>query len=310
MSALSEHVEEYLRARRALGVKLERAGRLLPQLVGYLEAARREHGHARAGDLVGQAPRRRSPPALGGEAVDRARVCRLPADDRPEHRDPAGRGVRRPLPAPDPIPVVPAGHRPTARSCADELHPPLKAASYEALFGLLAVTGMRLGEAIALEPGDVDLDDGRDHDPPGDGQARARPAGPAAPDHGAGARALRQNPSAVVPRAEIGDVLPLQRRHPPGSQRSRKDAAHADHHARPADRHRPPDRAPAQTQLRCQHPDRLAAPRCSDRRADRRALDLSRACQPSRELLVSDRHPGADGQRRRSGSSGTSEDRP
>jgi hypothetical protein len=39
MSALSEHVEEYLRARRALGVKLERAGRLLPQLVAYLEAA-------------------------------------------------------------------------------------------------------------------------------------------------------------------------------------------------------------------------------------------------------------------------------
>jgi integrase len=40
------------------------------------------------------------------------------------------------------------------------LRPPLKAASYRALFGLLAVTGMRLGEAIALERGDVDLDDG------------------------------------------------------------------------------------------------------------------------------------------------------
>jgi integrase/recombinase XerD len=36
----------------------------------------------------------------------------------------------------------------------------LKAASYEALFGLLAVTGMRLGEALALEPGDVDLGNG------------------------------------------------------------------------------------------------------------------------------------------------------
>jgi hypothetical protein len=39
MSTLIEHVDEYLRARRALGVKLERAGRLLPQLVSYLEAA-------------------------------------------------------------------------------------------------------------------------------------------------------------------------------------------------------------------------------------------------------------------------------
>ena len=40
------------------------------------------------------------------------------------------------------------------------LRPALKAASYEALFGLLAVTGMRLGEAVALEPDDVDLDNG------------------------------------------------------------------------------------------------------------------------------------------------------
>ena len=39
MSALNDHVARYLRARRALGVKLERAGRLLPQLVAYLEAA-------------------------------------------------------------------------------------------------------------------------------------------------------------------------------------------------------------------------------------------------------------------------------
>ena len=39
MSALADRVERYLRARRALGVKLERAGRLLPQLVAYLEAA-------------------------------------------------------------------------------------------------------------------------------------------------------------------------------------------------------------------------------------------------------------------------------
>ena len=40
MSAdLRRHVEDYLRLRRALGFKLERAGQLLPQLVDYLEAA-------------------------------------------------------------------------------------------------------------------------------------------------------------------------------------------------------------------------------------------------------------------------------
>jgi hypothetical protein len=39
MSALSGHVEDYLRLRRELGFKLERAGQLLPPLVAYLEAA-------------------------------------------------------------------------------------------------------------------------------------------------------------------------------------------------------------------------------------------------------------------------------
>jgi integrase/recombinase XerD len=43
---------------------------------------------------------------------------------------------------------------------ARTLRPPLKAASYEALFGLLAVSGMRVGEAIELELDDVDLQRG------------------------------------------------------------------------------------------------------------------------------------------------------
>jgi integrase len=43
---------------------------------------------------------------------------------------------------------------------ARTLTPRLKAASYEALFGLLAVSGMRVGEAVALGRDDVDLDAG------------------------------------------------------------------------------------------------------------------------------------------------------
>ena len=39
MNALNSHAEDYLRLRRALGFKLERAGQLLPQLTAYLEAA-------------------------------------------------------------------------------------------------------------------------------------------------------------------------------------------------------------------------------------------------------------------------------
>lgn len=44
---------------------------------------------------------------------------------------------------------------------ARKFRPPLKAATIEALIGLLTVTGMRIGEAIALDRSDVELADGR-----------------------------------------------------------------------------------------------------------------------------------------------------
>jgi integrase/recombinase XerD len=40
------------------------------------------------------------------------------------------------------------------------LRPAIRAATYEALFGLLAVSGMRVGEAINLDRDDVDLNTG------------------------------------------------------------------------------------------------------------------------------------------------------
>ena len=91
MSALEQHVDDYLRLRRALGFKLERA-RADPAAARRLSRGRRrEHDHARAGDRVGQAAGRRAPTPLGGAAGGRARVRRLPADDRPGDRDPAAR---------------------------------------------------------------------------------------------------------------------------------------------------------------------------------------------------------------------------
>lgn len=41
-----------------------------------------------------------------------------------------------------------------------QLRPPLRAATYRGVFGLLAVTGMRVGEVIALDEDDVDLQEG------------------------------------------------------------------------------------------------------------------------------------------------------
>ncbi len=159
MSALSDHAHEYLRARRALGVKLERAGRLLPQLVVYLEAAE-------------------------ASTVTRELAiswAKLPAGAHPQHwasRLSIARGFAAYLQTIDPTTEIPpAGvfavryQRQTPHLWSQQdisrllraargLCPSLKAASYEALFGVLAVTGMRLGEALALQPGDVDLEHG------------------------------------------------------------------------------------------------------------------------------------------------------
>ena len=48
-------------------------------------------------------------------------------------------------------------------SAAGQLTPPLRAASYRTVIGLMASTGVRLGEALGLDRHDVDLADGALH---------------------------------------------------------------------------------------------------------------------------------------------------
>ena len=101
--------------------------------------------------------RRRAAVSLEDAAGDRARLRALPADDRPGHAGAAAAGCWR---------SGARGRRPTSTAPAeiralldatDTLRPPLRAGTYRALMGLLAVTGMRVGEALALDRTDVDL---------------------------------------------------------------------------------------------------------------------------------------------------------
>jgi integrase/recombinase XerD len=159
MKSLSEHVDDYLRLRRGLGYKLERHGRLLPQLVAYLDAVG-------AGTITGEL---------------QIAWARQPTGAQPRHwaaRLAIARGFASYMQTIDPRTQVPPAdvfavryRRPTPYLWSEEdirrlleaaraLRQPLKAASYEALFGLLAVTGMRVGEAIALDLDDVDLERG------------------------------------------------------------------------------------------------------------------------------------------------------
>jgi integrase/recombinase XerD len=159
MSTLSGHVEDYLRLRRALGYKLERAGHLLPKLVAYLEAA--------------------GSPTLTSELA--ISWARLPAQARPNHwaaRLAVARGFARYLQTIEPATEVPPpGVFPSRRyrpapylwsqrdicrllDGARTLRSPLRSATYDALFGLLAVSGMRVGEAAGLDRDDVDFHTG------------------------------------------------------------------------------------------------------------------------------------------------------
>jgi integrase len=159
MSALSGHVEDYLRLRRALGFKLEREGRLLGQFVAYLEAA----GAATLTSDLAIAWARQPAGAQPNHWAKRLGVVRKfaaylhtiePATEVPPPGVfPARR--RRPTPylwSPADICALVSGAR--------ALRSPLRAATHEALFGLLAVSGMRVGEAIALQRDDVDLGNG------------------------------------------------------------------------------------------------------------------------------------------------------
>lgn len=108
---------------------------------------------------MGAAAVRHAPALLGGKAGDRARVRGLLQTlDASTEVPPAGVFAARYL---RPTPYLWSGEDiRRLLEAARGLRPPLRAASYEALFGLLAVTGMRVGEAVALGVDDVSLDRG------------------------------------------------------------------------------------------------------------------------------------------------------
>ena len=158
MSSLSGHVEDYLRLRRSLGYKLERAGLLLPQLVDYLEAS---GSSMLTSDL----------------AISWARIPQA-SPNYWAARLTVARGFARYLQTIDPATEIPPSgvfparrHRPTPYlwsqhdigrllDGARKLRSPIRAATYQALFGLLAVSGMRVGEATGLDRDDVDFQTG------------------------------------------------------------------------------------------------------------------------------------------------------
>ena len=155
MSTLAAVADDYLRVRRALGYKLDRQGRQLLQFIAYLDAVGAttvtiEHA-------IGWAtlPTR----ASGGYWSDRLSVVRQFARYL-QTIDPAcavpAKGL---LPSrrerPIPFLFTPADIERVMR-VARQLRGELHAATTQTLIGLMAVTGIRVGEAIGLGRDDVD----------------------------------------------------------------------------------------------------------------------------------------------------------
>lgn len=158
MSALSLKVADYLAVRRSLGYKLARPEKLLAQLTAHLEQAgaatvTTEHALAWAvqpgGDPAWHAYRL---------AVARGFAAWLATADPAAEIPPAGLIPSRKQRA---TPYLYDDSEIAALiTAAESLRFPLRTAAYQTLIGLLAVTGMRVGEAIGLDRGDADLDSG------------------------------------------------------------------------------------------------------------------------------------------------------
>lgn len=156
MSPLRTAVADYLSIRRALGYKLARHERLLPQFVDYLEQAGAatvtiEHALAWATLPSEASPRWRA---------DRLSIVRtfaswLAAID-PATEIPSADLL--PCPRQRAVPYLYSDDEVAALLAAtDTFRSRLRAATYRTLLGLLSVTGMRIGEALALDRADVDL---------------------------------------------------------------------------------------------------------------------------------------------------------
>lgn len=162
MSALEQALANYLQLRHSLGHELAEASWLLPNFVAYLDA----HG----------SPTVTIEAALGWaqQANTDGRVSTVGP-----RRMTAARGFARYLAGIDAATEVPPlglmphrqqWRRPFIYSTADidavitqarcSIVSPLRASTYATLIGLLAVSGMRVGEAIKLDRGDVDWTEG------------------------------------------------------------------------------------------------------------------------------------------------------
>lgn len=159
MSALRAGLADYLALRRGLGYRLVRAEKLLAQFVAHLETSGQGQVTIEAALAWARAPAGGSPDWWG-------------------HRLSVARGFAAYLHTLDPAHEVPPADLLAARTgratpyiytdaeiaaligAATGLRAPLRALTLSTLIGLLATTGLRIGEALGLDRSDLDPAEG------------------------------------------------------------------------------------------------------------------------------------------------------
>lgn len=159
MSALARAAQDYLAMRRGVGYTLAQEGRMLASFVDYLEDRGIAQVTVEAALGWATEPAGASPTWWAKRlTVVRGFAAYLATIEQDTEVPPKGllpSGASRATPylfSPAQITALMAGAR--------RLRSPLRAATFEALIGLLAVTGLRTGEAMALDRTDVDLAEG------------------------------------------------------------------------------------------------------------------------------------------------------
>ncbi len=173
---------------------------MLPQPIAYLEAAGAATITAELAIAWAGLPARRAAHHAGRTGWE------------PSAGSPATCKTIDPATEVPPAGIWPVGHAPARNpiwaeadisrllAAARALRPPLRAATYETLLGLLAATGMRVGEAIGLDRADIDLDGGVLTI--ADAQVRPRPAWcPLHPSVTRALRDVRRPPRPAMPAA-------------------------------------------------------------------------------------------------------------
>ena len=162
MIGLRQALQDYLRIRRRLGFELKATERQLEQFVAFLEQAGAQRITSELAVMWARVPLDAHPHRWSQRLSMVRCFARYVAS-----LDPASE-----IPSIDLLParrprVAPYIYSPAEISAlieaAGQLTPPLRAASHRTVIGLMATTGLRLGEALALDRQDVDLKDGALH---------------------------------------------------------------------------------------------------------------------------------------------------